>query len=58
MTMQDEVAQALRSAADGPHFVLVKVTTTESPAPRIPHPPRAIRDRFRSILSGKFLIPC
>ena len=52
VTTQDEVAQALRSAADGPHFVLVKVTTEESPAPRIPHPPRAIRDRFRSILSG------
>jgi phosphonopyruvate decarboxylase len=51
-TTPDEVALALRSAADGPHFVLVKVTTEESPAPRIPHPPRAIRDRFRSILSG------
>ena len=51
-TTPDEVARALRSAADGPHFVLVKVTTEESPAPRIPHPPRAIRDRFRSILSG------
>jgi phosphonopyruvate decarboxylase len=51
-TTPDEVTLALRSAADGPHFVLVKVTTEESPAPRIPHPPRAIRDRFRSILSG------
>jgi len=51
-TTPDEIALALRSAADGPHFVLVKVTTEESPAPRIPHPPRAIRDRFRSILSG------
>ena len=52
VTTQDEVAQALRSVAEGPHFVLAKVTTEESPAPRIPHPPRAIRDRFRSILSG------
>jgi phosphonopyruvate decarboxylase len=51
-TTPDELAHALRSAADGPHFVLVKVTTEESPAPRIPHTPRAIRDRFRSILSG------
>jgi len=51
-TTPDEIALALRSAADGPHFVLVKVTTDESPAPRIPHTPRAIRDRFRSILSG------
>ena len=51
-TTPDEIALALRSAADGPHFVLVKVTTEESPAPRIPHTPRAIRDRFRSILSG------
>jgi phosphonopyruvate decarboxylase len=51
-TTADELAHALRSAAGGPHFVLVKVTTEESPAPRIPHTPRAIRDRFRSILSG------
>jgi len=51
-TTPDEIALALRSTADGPHFVLVKVTTEESPAPRIPHTPRAIRDRFRSILSG------
>jgi phosphonopyruvate decarboxylase len=48
-TTPDEVAAAVRSAGigDGPHFVLVKVTTAESPAPRIPHAPRAIRDRFR-----------
>jgi len=51
-TTPDEIALALRSTADGPHFVLAKVTTEESPAPRIPHTPRAIRDRFRSILSG------
>jgi phosphonopyruvate decarboxylase len=51
-TTPDEIALALRSTADGPHFVLVKVTTEESPTPRIPHTPRAIRDRFRSILSG------
>ena len=48
-TMPDEIAAALRSARvnPGPHFVLVKVTATESPAPRIPHTPPAIRDRFR-----------
>ena len=60
VTTPDEIARALRSttAEGGPHFMLVKVTTAESPAPRIPHPPRAIRDRFRSILSGKFSVPC
>ena len=48
-TTPDEIAAALRSARldAGPHFILVKVTTTETPAPRIPHTPRAIRDRFR-----------
>ncbi len=48
-TTPDEIAAALRSARldPGPHFILVKVTTTETPAPRIPHTPRAIRDRFR-----------
>ncbi len=33
--------------SDGPHFVLVKVTTEEARAPRIPHTPAEIRDRFR-----------
>jgi len=48
-TTPDEIAAALRAAHldAGPHFILVKVTTTETPAPRIPHTPRAIRDRFR-----------
>jgi len=48
-TTPDEIAAALRAARldAGPHFILVKVTTTETPAPRIPHTPRAIRDRFR-----------
>jgi phosphonopyruvate decarboxylase len=48
-TMPDEIAAALRSArvSPGPHFVLVKVTAAESPAPRIPHTPPTIRDRFR-----------
>jgi hypothetical protein len=30
----------------------VKVTRAETPAPRIPHSPEAIRDRFRRALSG------
>jgi thiamine pyrophosphate-dependent acetolactate synthase large subunit-like protein len=49
VTTPDEIVAALRSAdvAGGPHFLLVKVTAAESPAPRIPHTPRAIRDRFR-----------
>jgi phosphonopyruvate decarboxylase len=48
-TTPDEVTAALRSADvdGGPHFILVKVTAAESPAPRIPHTPRIIRDRFK-----------
>src|SRR2546428_2277451 len=48
-TTPDEIATALRAARldAGPHFILVKITTTETPAPRIPHTPRAIPDRFR-----------
>ena len=48
-TTPDELAAAVRSArgAPGPHFILAKVTPAETPAPRIPHTPRAIRDRFR-----------
>jgi sulfopyruvate decarboxylase subunit beta len=36
--------------SDGPHFILVKVTTEEHEVPRIPHTPEAIRDRFRASL--------
>jgi phosphonopyruvate decarboxylase len=39
-------------AGDGPHFVLVKVTTEEADVPRIPFSPAQIRDRFRASLSG------
>jgi phosphonopyruvate decarboxylase len=54
VTTSDEIAGALRAAdaEGGPHFVLVKVTTAESPAPRIPHSPGAIRDRFRHAMLG------
>jgi phosphonopyruvate decarboxylase len=54
-TTPDEIAAALQTArvAPGPHFVLVKVTAAEAEAPRIPHTPGAIRDRFRrSVLAG------
>jgi phosphonopyruvate decarboxylase len=45
---------ALRAAlaAPGPHFVLVKVTAEEAEVERIPYPPAALRDRFRSGLEG------
>jgi phosphonopyruvate decarboxylase len=45
---------ALRAAwsADGPHFVLVKVTAEEADVPRIPYTPAALRDRFRAAVLG------
>jgi phosphonopyruvate decarboxylase len=45
---------ALRSAlaADGPHFVLVKVTAEEADVPRIPYTPAVLRDRFRAAVLG------
>jgi phosphonopyruvate decarboxylase len=45
---------ALKTAltADGPHFVLVKVTAEEADVPRIPYPPAALRDRFRAAVLG------
>lgn len=44
--VERSVQQAL--AADGPHFVLAKVTAEEADVPRIPFAPVEIRDRFRS----------
>jgi phosphonopyruvate decarboxylase len=54
VTTPDAVTAALRAATvdRGPHFILVKVTAAESPAPRIPHTPHAIRDRFRPYALG------
>jgi phosphonopyruvate decarboxylase/sulfopyruvate decarboxylase subunit beta len=54
VTAPDEVGAALRAAlaTDGPHFVLVKVTTEEADVPRIPHTPHAIRDRFRAAVQA------
>lgn len=48
------VTTAVRAAlaAPGPHFVLVKVTTDQPPVGRIPHPPQALRDRFRAAVLG------
>lgn len=45
---------ALRAAwaADGPHFVLVKVTPEEADVPRIPYAPAVLRDRFRAAVLG------
>jgi phosphonopyruvate decarboxylase/sulfopyruvate decarboxylase subunit beta len=54
-TTPDEIAAALQAAraAEGPHFILVKVTAAETAVPRIPHTPAAIRDRFRrAVLAG------
>jgi len=46
--------RAVRSAlaTPGPHFILVKVTPEEAEVPRIPHPPIALRDRFRAAVGG------
>jgi phosphonopyruvate decarboxylase len=46
--IRDAVAAAL--SADGPAFVLAKVTAVEEDVPRIPYAPEAIRDRFRAAL--------
>jgi phosphonopyruvate decarboxylase len=50
-----DLEAALRSArtAEGPHFVLIKVTREEAEAPRIPYSPAALRDRFRAALLGR-----
>jgi phosphonopyruvate decarboxylase len=49
-----ELEAALGSVrgADGPHFVLIKVTREEAKAPRIPYSPTELRDRFRAAVSG------
>lgn len=55
VTTADETALAVRAAraAEGPHFILAKVTAADTPAPRIPHSPEAIRDRFRRAVSDR-----
>ena len=55
VTTADQIAVAVRAAraAEGPHFILAKVTAADTPAPRIPHSPEAIRDRFRRAVSDR-----
>ena len=55
VTSADDIAGAVRAAraTEGPHFILVKVTAADTPAPRIPHGPEEIRDRFRRAVSGR-----
>jgi len=49
VTEPEAISAGVRAAlaTDGPHFILVKVTTEEAEVPRITHTPAAIRDRFR-----------
>ena len=49
-SLQEAVNRGL--VDDGPTFILVKVTVAEENVPRIPHPPVAIRDRFRVALGA------
>ena len=55
VTTAGELEGALGSArtAEGPHFVLIKVTREEAEAPRIPYSPAALRDRFRAAVLGR-----
>ena len=46
-------AVATAVAGGGPSFILARVTGEEQPAPRIPHFPEEIRDRFRSYLVSR-----
>lgn len=49
------LAAALRRArnADGPHFLLVKVTPEDAEVPRVPLAPEALRDRFRAAVAAR-----
>ena len=55
VTEPGDLREALRAARsrEGPHFILVKVTTEEVEAPRIPYPPATIRDRVRASLQRR-----
>jgi hypothetical protein len=39
-------------AADGPSFILARVSALEQPVPRIPYTPEEIRDRFRRAIGS------
>jgi len=49
-----EVARAVRDAlaADGPSFILARVSADERQVPRIPYTPEEIRDRFRRAIGS------
>jgi phosphonopyruvate decarboxylase len=49
-----DVARAVRDAlaADGPSFILARVSTDERQVPRIPYTPEEIRDRFRRAIGS------
>jgi phosphonopyruvate decarboxylase len=48
------VSRAVNAAlkADGPSFILVRVSVEERPVPRIPYSPEEIRDRFRRAIGN------
>src|SRR5262245_41424367 len=50
----DDIAASVDKAlaVDGPHFVLVKVTSEEAETARIPYTPHELRDRFRASARG------
>lgn len=48
-----EAALGAALAQDGPHFLLIKVTTHEEDVPRIPYLPLEIRNRFRSAVNPR-----
>jgi phosphonopyruvate decarboxylase len=54
VTAAGDVERAVHQAlgAEGPHFVLAKVTAEEADVPRIPFSPAEIRDRFRASVSA------
>jgi phosphonopyruvate decarboxylase len=54
VTAPDALAAAIGEALgrSGPSLILAKVTALQAEAPRIPHAPREIRDRFRASLRG------
>ena len=54
VTAAGDLERAVHHAlgAEGPHFVLAKVTAEEADVPRIPFRPAEIRDRFRASVSS------
>jgi thiamine pyrophosphate-dependent acetolactate synthase large subunit-like protein len=52
VTAPGELEAAFRTAlaAEGPQFILAKITREETDVPRIPYTPHELRDRFRAAL--------